>query len=161
LRTRRGDALTQLAAEHSEMRLAFERLAHTRVDAARRHDLLCELCMTLRFHMLLEEEILYPAVRRSLGADVRTDLAQAKHDTAKPLLAQLVAMRPGQPGYETAVAALGDYIREHIAQEQTEMFPRIRCTDINLRTLARRMQERKQVLTCGTVVFGEVLTAAL
>src|SRR5262245_44154202 len=66
VRTRRGDALTQLAAEHSEMRLAFERLANTRLDTERRHDLICELCMTLRFHMLLEEEILYPAVRRSL-----------------------------------------------------------------------------------------------
>lgn len=161
VRTRRGDAITQLSAEHAELRLAFERATNARVDAARRHELLCELCMALRIHMLLEEEILYPAVRRVVGADIRTDTAQAGHDGAKPLLAQLVGMEPGQPGYAGAVAALGDYIHEHIAQEQAEVFPRIRCVDVNLRTLARRMQERKQVLTCGTIVLGEVLTAAL
>jgi len=161
VRTRRGDAITQLSAEHGELRLAFERATNVRLDPARRHELLCELCMTLRIHMLLEEEILYPAVRRVMGADIRTDTAQARHDAAKPLLAQLVDMQPGQPGYDAAVAALGEYIRQHIAQEQGEVFPRVRCVDLNLRTLARRMQERKQVLTCGMIVLGEVLVAAL
>ena len=137
------------------------RLRHTRLDPERRHALVRDICLALRVHMMLEEEIFYPAARRALGEGARMDESQAQHAACKPLLSQLTSMRPGDSHYDASLVVLGEYIRLHVEQEQEDVFPKMRASGLNLRALGDQMRARKRALMSATIVLGEVLTTSL
>ncbi len=150
-----------LSAEHAEIDAMFERLQRTRLEAPRKHALVREICLALRIHMLLEEEIFYPAVHRAVGEAARTDESQAQHDAAKPLLAQLMSMHPGDIHYDATIGVLREYVRLHLEQEREELFPKVRASGLSMRALGEQMRARRRALLSATVVLGEVLTTTL
>ncbi len=150
-----------LVADHDAIDAMFERLRTAKLDAQRKTTLAGEICTAQRIHMMLEEEIIYPAVRRALGEAARMEESQAQHDAIKPLLAQLAAMRPGDTHFDRTIAVLAEYIRLHVEQEYDEVFPRVRASGLNLRALGDQMRARKRALISATIVLGEVLTTAL
>jgi hypothetical protein len=157
-RLREDDAIALLSAEHAAVCESFERLSRGHLSAAHKSLLVREICTALRIHMLLEEEILYPAARRAVGGVAHTEQARARHVAPKALLARLVSMRPGSNHYNATVAALGEYIRFHVEREHGELFPRVRASGLNLRSLGDQLRLRKRALASATVVLGEVLT---
>jgi hemerythrin superfamily protein len=150
-----------LVADHDAINAMLERLRTARLDPQRKGALVREICMAQRVHMMLEEEIVYPAVRRVLGEEARMEESQAQHDAIKPLLAQLASMRPGDIHFDASIAVLGEYIRLHVEQEYEEVFPRVRGSGLNLRALGEQMRARKRALMSATIVLGEVLTTGL
>ena len=159
---READAIAFLVAEHQVITDLYARVANGRHEtAARTHELVTDLCNTLRIHMMLEEEIFYPAVRRAMGfVGGRADDSREQHAAAKPLLAQLAAMRPGDPHYDAMLRQLGEYVRLHHRQEE-DLFPMARASGLNMRALGAEMRARKRTLLSATIVLGEVLTTAL
>ena len=139
----------------------FDRLQTARLDAQRKARLVREICVAVRVHMMLEEEIFYPVARRAIGEAMQVDEGQAQHDAIKPLLSQLVSMRPGDNHYDASIAVLGEYHRLHVEQEHEEVFPRIRAAGLNLRALGEQLRARKRVLESATIVLGEVLVTEL
>jgi hemerythrin superfamily protein len=158
---REGDGIAFLIDDHAAIGALFERLARGRLDASRKQALVQELCTTLRIHLMLEEEIFYPAVRRTLGEAARVGESQAQHDAMKPLLAQLMSMHPNDIHFDATLRLLGEYVRLHFEQEEDEVFPRARASGINLRTVGAEMRARKRTLSSATIVLGEVLTSSL
>jgi hypothetical protein len=156
-----GNALAMLTADHDAINATFERLRTARLDPQRKGALVREICTAQRIHMMLEEEIVYPAIRRALGEAARMEESQAQHDAIKPLLAQLATMHPGDNHYDASIAVLGEYIRLHVEQEYEDIFPRARASGLNLRALGEQMRARRRALMSATIVLGEVLTTAL
>jgi hypothetical protein len=158
---READAIAFLVAEHQAITDLHARVANGRHETpARTQELVSELCNTLRIHMMLEEEIFYPAVRRAIGFAGRAEESHEQHAAAKPLLAQLAAMRPGDAHYDAMLRQLGEYVRLHHAQED-DLFPMARASGLNMRALGAEMRARKRTLLSATIVLGEVLTTAL
>jgi hypothetical protein len=52
-------------------------------------------------------------------------------------------MRPGQPLYDAKVKVLGGQIRHHVEEEESELFPEVRKTTIDLHALGAKLAARK------------------
>jgi hemerythrin superfamily protein len=139
------DAISLLKQDHrqvSELFDAFEK------DDADKAEIASQVCRMLTVHATIEEEIFYPTAREALGddGDDLLDEAEVEHGSAKELIAQIEA--EGQDGdlFEANVKVLGEYIRHHVKEEEGELFPKVKKTDIDLDALGAELDKRKTAL---------------
>jgi hemerythrin superfamily protein len=144
------DALQLLMAEHAEVKALFQRYGKL-ADAGGRDDermlLASQICVALTIHAQIEEEILYPAARTVLTRDEDiVDEAYVEHAGAKTLIAQIKTMTTDQPLYDAKVKVLGEYIDHHVREEETEFFPKLRKTSLDLEAMGEQLAARKTQL---------------
>jgi hypothetical protein len=140
------DAIALLKADHRKVETLFEKF-ETAGDKAKK-DIAHQICVELKIHTLIEEEIFYPEERGEVEDDM-LDEAYVEHDGAKKLIAEIEAMRPGDEYYDAKVKVLGEYIKHHVKEEEMPsegMFAQCRATDVDLVDLRDLMLARKQEL---------------
>jgi hemerythrin-like domain-containing protein len=144
-RRRSQDAIALLKEDHAHVKALFGRFQKARGDE-QKSKLAESICNELKVHAQLEEEVFYPAARRALEEGELLDEAQVEHDTAKQLIAQIESGDPSDPLFQAKVKVLCEYINHHVEEEEGEMFPQLRRTDLDLAALGARMKQRKQQL---------------
>ena len=139
------DALALLKADHELVEDLFDKFEKARTD--KQKDTLAEqICTELTIHAQIEEEIFYPAVREAIGEEDLMDEADVEHAGAKDLIAQIENSAPGEDQFDAKVTVLGEYIKHHVKEEQSEMFPKVRKADLDLKELGAAMGARKAEL---------------
>jgi hemerythrin superfamily protein len=139
------DAIALLRADHAEVSEMFEQFAKAR-DANRKLKLAQTICTELKIHTAIEEEIFYPAAREALDEEDLMDEAEVEHASAKELISQIEAGSPGDEKWDAKVTVLGEYIKHHVKEEQTEMFPKVKKTKLDLKALGEQLRQRKEEL---------------
>jgi hemerythrin superfamily protein len=144
------DALQLLMAEHREVKAMFQQYRKL-ADAGGRGDermlLASQICVALTVHTQVEEEILYPAARQVLTRDEDiVDEAYVEHAGAKSLIAQIKTMTSDQPLFDAKVKVLSEYIDHHVKEEETEFFPKLRKTSLDLEAMGEQIAARKKQL---------------
>ena len=144
------DALELLTAEHREVKAMFQqyrKLADVRGKGDERMLLASQICVALTLHAQMEEELLYPAAREVLtrNEDI-VDEAFVEHAGVKSLIAQIKTMTSDQPLFDARVKVLGEYVDHHVKEEETELFPKLRKSSLDLDTLGDRLAARKKQL---------------
>jgi hemerythrin superfamily protein len=147
---RRQDAVAMLKADHAKVEEMFGRFENLR-GGDRKEKLVAQICSELEVHAQLEEEIFYPAVRAAIGDDDLMDEATVEHQGAKDLIAQLKEMSADEKLYDAKVTVLSEYIKHHVKEEHTEMFPKARRSDVDLMELGEQMRARKDEITGAPV----------
>ena len=139
------DALALLKADHDLVEDLFDKFDKARTD--KQKDSLAEqICSELTIHAQIEEEIFYPAVRDAIDEEDLMDEAEVEHTSAKDLIAQIEESQAGEEKFDAKVTVLGEYIRHHVKEEETEMFPKVRKADLDLKALGSEMAARKAEL---------------
>ena len=69
-----------------------------------------------------------------------------EHAAAKDLIAQIKDMGPEDDLYDAKVKALGEQIDHHVEEEEGEMLPAARKSEMDLAELGARMLARKNEL---------------
>jgi hemerythrin-like domain-containing protein len=142
-----GGALEMLKEDHDKVKKAFKEFEKLdREDTETLRQLVQTVCEELKVHTTLEEEIFYPAVREAIDDEDIMNEAQVEHETAKMLIEQLENMGADDPNYHATFTVLGEYVKHHVKEEEDEMFPEAKKTDLNFEELATRMRERKTEL---------------
>ena len=140
-------ALEMLKADHDKVKKAFKEFEKLdREDSEAMQELVQTVCEDLKVHTTLEEEIFYPAVREAIEDEDIMNEAQVEHETAKMLIEQLENMGPDDPNFHATFTVLGEYVNHHIEEEEDEMFPQAKKTDLDFEDLAERMKARRQEL---------------
>lgn len=140
------DAIALLRNDHSVVEDLFEQFEKAR-DDRRKQTLAARICLELKIHTQIEEEIFYPAVRQALPKEEDLlDEANVEHASAKDLIEQIEAGKPGDEYWEAKVTVLGEYIKHHVKEEHTEMFPKVRKTKLDLKVLGEQLRSRKEEL---------------
>jgi hypothetical protein len=145
---RRGspaDAIALLKADHSEVEGWFDDYEDLEDDGAKAA-LCAKICLALKVHTQIEEEIFYPAARAATKDDDLLDEATVEHAGAKDLIAQIESMKVGDDLYDAKVKVLGEQIKHHVKEEQEELFPEARESGMDLRALGEQLAARKKEL---------------
>jgi hemerythrin superfamily protein len=150
-RSRASGAIEMLKADHDKVKKAFkefEKLSHEDTDSARQ--IVETTCEDLKVHTTLEEEIFYPALREAIDDEDILNEAAVEHETAKMLIEQLENMGPDDPNYRATFTVLGEYVLHHVKEEEGEMFPQAKKSDLDFEGLGERMRTRKEELIGAT-----------
>ena len=146
-RSKDNEAIEMLKEDHAKVKKAFKEFEKMdRSDAETCRQLVQTVCEDLKVHTTLEEEIFYPALREAMEDEDILNEAAVEHETAKMLIDQLENMEPDDPNYYATFTVLGEYVMHHVKEEEGEMFPEAKKTDIDFESLAQRMQDRKAEL---------------
>ncbi|MDP9126612.1 MAG: hemerythrin domain-containing protein [Pseudomonadota bacterium] len=144
------DALQLLMAEHREVKAmfqAYQKLADVGGRGDERMLIASQICVALTLHTQMEEEILYPAARAVLTQDEDiVDEAYVEHAGARALIAQVKTMTSDQPLYDAKLKVLGEYVDHHVREEETEFFPKLRKTALDLEAMGEQIAARKKQL---------------
>lgn len=143
--TRPDDAIKLLKADHKEAKTLFKQYEGLE-DDAEKQALAEKICMALTVHAQIEEEIYYPATREAIDDDDLLDEAEVEHASAKQLIAEIRSMKAGDRLFDAKVTVLGEYINHHVEEEESEMFPESRDSDLDLKALGAQMAARKEEL---------------
>jgi hemerythrin superfamily protein len=112
--------------------------------------LVAEICEALTVHAQIEEEIFYPAARSALDDEDSKDLldeAAVEHQTLKDLIARLEAAPTDDPLYDAGVKVLSEYVKHHVKEEENELFPKVKSSQMDLEAVGERLASRKEDLT--------------
>ncbi len=144
------DAIDLLIADHKEVKALFkqyDKLVKAEAGSDEKQEIALQICTALTAHATAEEELFYPAAREVLGEDEDlVDEADVEHASAKELIAQIEAGTPDDPLYDAKVKVLGEYIDHHVKEEEGEMFPKVRKSDLDLDSLGEDIAARKAEL---------------
>ena len=143
------NAIDLLKKDHDDVNALFkdyEMLAEDDGDAGDRRALSTQICGMVAVHAMIEEEIFYPAARKAGVDEDLLDEADIEHGSAKQLIAEIGAADPADSHYDARVKVLGEYIRHHVKEEESELFPACRKSDMDMAELGARLKTRKSQL---------------
>lgn len=139
------DAISLLIQDHKDVKKLFEEYKGLRDRSKfKKKEIADDICQALTVHTQIEEEIFYPAVRSAIKDDAVMDEALAEHAAAKDLIAQIEAIDPGDDLYDAKIKVLSEQITRHVEEEEDEMFPLVRKSNLDLRVLGIEMADRKE-----------------
>ena len=143
------DACDLLDADHIAVKHLFVEYARLQMaapaESARQRQALAEkICSELTVHAQIEEEIFYPALRQALGADALIDEAEAEHQQAKELIAQIQSAGAPGPQMDDLVTLLARAIEMHVKEERDVLFTKARgASRLDLVELGAKLKERQ------------------
>lgn len=140
------DAIKLLKQDHTNVKAMFKEYEEMGERAfAGKKKLADRICLELTRHAAIEEEIFYPALREaSKESEDQLDEASVEHASVKALVAQISQMDSHDELYDAKVKVLGEYVNHHVKEEEGELFPQAREAGLDLATLGREMEARKE-----------------
>ncbi len=108
-----------LKQQHDEVKAIFKKLEKSNGNSKA---LVEQLANNLAAHMVIEQELFYPAV-----LEAKKDLVlegYEEHAIARFELKRLLKASPGDPSFQAKVKTLEELIEHHVEEEEEEMFPR-------------------------------------
>jgi len=139
------EATALLKADHKLVADLFDQYEKTR-SPAKKKSLVASICMELGIHAKAEEEIFYPAVKAALKDKELVPEATVEHATMKDLMAQVEGKEPDGELFDAKIQVLSEYVKHHVKEEETEMFPKARKTKLDMKALGAQIAARKDEL---------------
>ena len=139
------DAIVFLKEEHKQVKRVFREFRAAENSRARGR-LVRQMIEMLTVHTYLENEIMYPEVRKLLP-EIEDDVLESyeEHHVADMLCLELWSMDPTDRHYEAKATVLIENVEHHIEEEEQEWFPKVRegLSRAQLQDLGKRMIERR------------------
>src|SRR5688572_7900885 len=131
--TTKTDAIELLKEDHKKVKDLFEQFE--KADGKAQKKSVADMALReLNLHAAVEEEIFYPAVRPDLEEEIMNE-ADEEHHVAKVLIAELEGMDGGESHYEAKFLVLAENVKHHIKEEEGEMLPEAKKTDVDFEAL--------------------------
>lgn len=149
--TSQRDVIEVLTHDHREVERMFaelEALHGVGTDEARqrRRDLTDQVTIELVRHSVAEEADVYPAVKKKVS-ESEAEHAKEEHAEAEKTMKRLEGLKPDEPEFEAQLALLMHEVREHVAEEEGQIFPHMRSvfTEDELVDLGRKVESTKKL----------------
>lgn len=133
------DALDLLESQHREVESLFEQLREVEPDE--RAELFAELADQIAAHSKIEETIFYPKVCDEDTSEILHHAVE-EHLEVKRMLAELLEMDASDDEFMSKIEALEQAVRDHVEDEEMELFPQLRESNMDLVALGQRLEKR-------------------
>lgn len=145
-----NDAISLLKADHEEVKKWFGEFEKSRSDS-RKQELAQKICMALKVHTIIEEEIFYPAFLEATDEEDIHHEAEVEHEGAKKLIEEIEAAGPDDDYFDARMSVLSEMIKHHVNEEEKRggMFAKARSSEMDLEALGEQLQQRKQEVMEG------------
>ena len=142
------DVVDLLIEDHHRIEQLFVELEAGTGTPERRRDLASVMIAELIRHAVAEEQYVYPTAREVLpDGDHKAEHEIEEHAEAERTLNELDGLDPADPRFDVLLTRLTGTIRHHVADEESDLFPRLRagCTAEELVDLGRKVQQAKNL----------------
>ena len=153
------DAVALLKADHRKVEGLFAEFEKAS-GSGRKQKLAEQICMELKIHTILEEEIFYPSCEGKVEED-KLEEAYVEHDAAKVLIAQIEDASPDADFYDAKVKVLSEEIEHHVEEEEKRIegiFSQARKAGLDMDALGEQMAARKAQLLASYKADGRLPT---
>ena len=143
------DAIALLMQDHKDVDALFQEYDSLQGEGsnAAREELVGLICQALSVHAKIEEELFYPAARAAKGVEGKlVDEAAVEHQSLKDIIGRLLKAPASDPLYDAGVKVLAEYTKHHVKEEESELFPEVRKSGIDLDALGAALMARKEAL---------------
>lgn len=140
------EATALLKADHKLVDALFKEFEATNSDKKKKQ-IVEQICKELTIHAQIEEEVFYPAVQKALKDHELVPEAIVEHATLKDLIAAVKGVEPDGDMYDAKVKVMSEYVKHHVKEEEKEMFPEAKDTNLDMVELGEKMLQRKQELS--------------
>jgi len=142
------DAIVLLKQDHKEIRKLFREFEEAGERALKRKGKLVDRILeALTVHTYIENECMYPEVRKLLP-DVADDVLESyeEHHVADVLCMELATMSPEDERFDAKTTVLIESVTHHMDEEEQDWFPKVRdgVGRKQLRDIGERMLELKK-----------------
>lgn len=143
------NALDLLKDDHRKVEKLLAQIASTsETDSEKREKLFREFTAEMQTHEIIEEEILYPALKDHPKAKEVVLEGYEEHHVVDTIMSELEEVPFDDETWAAKFSVMKENVDHHIEEEEEDMFEK--AEDIfdsgELKTLGARMQERKKEL---------------
>jgi hypothetical protein len=139
------DAIALLEADHQRVEELFREYKSAPGDRAAKMQLAQLICAELALHTMLEEEIFYPAFADAVGDQQMVEHAMKEHQEVKDLIARV----PTADNVDGTMEAIRQNVSHHVDEERKGMFAKARAIGMELSTVARKMETRRDEIAAA------------
>jgi hemerythrin superfamily protein len=141
------DAIVILKNDHKTIKKLFREFQNVGDNAAATKErIVKQIIEELTVHTYLENEVMYPEVRKLLP-DLEDDVLESyeEHHVADILCSELFAMNAGDERFEAKATVLIENVTHHIDEEEQDWFPKVRegVSRKQLQELGARMNDMR------------------
>lgn len=140
------NAIDLLKEDHRKVEDLFEEFENAK-RKDRKEKLALQICEELSVHAEIEEKVFYPQAEEVLGTDADlVDEAKVEHQSLKWLIEQIKSDSPEGDLYEARVKVLKEYVEHHVKEEEKELFPKVKKTELDLSEVGKELASMKKTL---------------
>ena len=144
----KADAIEMLMTDHREVEQLFHQYEAATNDPGVAHHAAEDIIRKLSIHAAVEEQILYPVLRRVDPAQSGlVDHSLDEHQEVKELLARADGRPAVDPEVRQLFMKLKSSVEEHVQEEEKKLFPALRdhCDEAELMNLGETMAQAKSM----------------
>jgi hemerythrin superfamily protein len=122
------DAIVLLKNDHKEVKKLFRQFEKAGENATQQKgELVKRIIEELTVHTYIENEIMYPEVRK-LVPDIEDDILESyeEHHVADVLCMELYTMNADDERFDAKTTVLIESVEHHIEEEEDSWFPKVR-----------------------------------
>ena len=137
------NALVLLMNDHRQVETLFQQYENANANDSA---LVSQICLALDVHAQIEEEIFYPEGQGAIEDSTLVSEALTEHASAKQLIAQIRQGMHQPERLNNLLMELRQQVMHHVQEEESELFPQVEASGLDLNDLGRRLSERKMAL---------------
>ena len=138
------DALELLKQDHQAVKELFDQIDDAE-DGKQRKKLFDQIDTQLNIHAHIEETVFYPEMQKIDELKDMVEEALEEHQEIKTLLEEIEGRDPESDQFIASVEELMENVEHHVAEEEDEMFPKVRerCDQATLDRLGDQLESAK------------------
>lgn len=141
-----ADAVSLLTADHragEALFKEFEEAKNKRTQAS----IVKRICFELDAHTKVEEKILYPAIKQQVK-DLHDLVNESfvEHAAVKRLVRELSTLPASDEFFKAKVTVMKEFVQHHVKEEESDLFPKIVESKLDLKELGERIAQMKERL---------------
>lgn len=138
-----GPDVTNLLMEDHRIVLGWFEWYEQATDTQTKDFVARNICKALRAHMAGEEEVFYPAAERQTQDTQLVKRAVQEHQGAKKLMDSIESAGAADEAHAELMRELKTEIAAHVNEEETELFPEVRDSNMSLFAVGRAVAARR------------------